>query len=44
MSAGKHQIVWDGTDDRGNAISSGVYFYRLIVGGTSRTRKMLLMK
>jgi hypothetical protein len=43
-SAGSHTVTWDGSDDSGSAVSSGVYFYRLTASGISETRKMLLMK
>jgi len=42
--AGPHRISWRGRDERGDAVSSGVYFYRLDAGGETATRKMLLMK
>ncbi|MDO9577324.1 MAG: T9SS type A sorting domain-containing protein [Candidatus Cloacimonadales bacterium] len=38
------QIVWDGTDDSGKAVSSGVYFYKLKSGNFEISKKMLLMK
>lgn len=38
------QIVWNGTDQTGKPVSSGVYFYKLIAGNKSFSRKMLLMK
>ncbi len=44
MMAGKHSIVWDGVDDNGRSVSSGVYFYRLVTPNRSQTSKMLLMK
>ncbi|NQV18431.1 MAG: T9SS type A sorting domain-containing protein [Armatimonadetes bacterium] len=37
-------IVWDGKDKSGNAVSSGIYLYRLETGKYSSTKKMLLMK
>ena len=43
-SAGDHRVVWDGKDERGNTMSSGIYFYRLDTGKHSETRKMMLMK
>lgn len=43
-SAGPHEVTWDGTDDAGRSVASGVYFYRLIAGDTGRTRKMMLLK
>jgi len=39
--AGVHEIVWDGKDDSGNSLGSGVYFYTLRAGEFSRTLKML---
>jgi hypothetical protein len=44
MRAGDHETVWDGTDDNGMPVSSGVYFYRLQAGSFSKTMKMMLMK
>ena len=42
--AGRHTVNWDGTNDVGEQVSSGTYFYRLTVGKRSTTRKMLLLK
>jgi hypothetical protein len=42
--AGVHEIEWNGTDDAGRAVSSGVYFYRLTAGTESLTRKAVLLK
>ncbi|HNT52239.1 MAG TPA: T9SS type A sorting domain-containing protein, partial [Candidatus Syntrophosphaera sp.] len=44
MEAGNYSVVWNGKDDNGNAVSSGVYFYRLDNDGQTVTRKMLLAK
>lgn len=44
VSAGEHRVVWDGCDGNGEAVSSGVYLYRLTVGGHSEAKKMILMK
>ncbi len=44
FSAGNHTLRWDGRDGRGNAVSSGVYLYRLEAGGKTETRKMLLAR
>jgi len=42
--AGTHTISWNGTDDSGQLLSSGVYFYRLEAGEYVETRKMTLLK
>lgn len=42
--AGLAQTTWDGRDASGKPVSSGVYFYRLLTGETSHTKKMVLLK
>jgi len=44
QSAGEHTLFWDGKDEKGNVLSSGLYFYRLKGDGFAETRKMLLLK
>ena len=52
QEAGYYTITWDGKDNDGRQVPSGVYFYRLTAGGTSwenrgdfvATRRMVLMK
>jgi hypothetical protein len=44
LQIGRHSILWDGRDDSGRAVSSGVYFARLTMGKSVAVRKMLLMK
>jgi hypothetical protein len=44
IAAGDHQICWDGRNDHGASISSGVYFCRLEQEGLAHTTKMLLLK
>jgi hypothetical protein len=41
---GRHRAAWDGTDGRGKAVASGVYFYRLEAGGTSLTGKLTYIR
>jgi hypothetical protein len=41
---GVYTTLWDGRDDRGTAVHSGVFFYRLQAGSTTRTRKMVLLR
>jgi hypothetical protein len=43
-SAGRHSIVWDGRDDAGRQVASGVYVYRLRAGQFSRSAKMVITK
>ncbi|HKW14683.1 MAG TPA: choice-of-anchor D domain-containing protein, partial [Candidatus Krumholzibacteria bacterium] len=42
--AGHYSVTWDGRDDRGAPVASGVYFYRLTSGPFNETRKMVLLK
>ncbi|MCB5295499.1 MAG: T9SS type A sorting domain-containing protein, partial [Candidatus Cloacimonetes bacterium] len=42
--AGVNNIVWNGLDNNGSSVSSGVYFFRLKSGSYSSTKKMVLMK
>ncbi|MBD3289182.1 T9SS type A sorting domain-containing protein [candidate division KSB1 bacterium] len=42
--AGSQQVVWDGQNNSGNIVPSGVYFYQLQVGALVETRKMLLLR
>ena len=44
QAAGPHEMKWDGRDDRGAAVASGVYFYRLRTGDFTSTKKMVLLK
>ena len=44
QEAGYKSAVWDGTDDRGQPVSSGVYLYRIQAGGFTQTRKMALLR
>ena len=43
-TTGDHKVVWDGKDNMGQAVSSGVYFYRLIAENFMTEKKMLLLK
>jgi hypothetical protein len=44
-SPGRYEATWRGVDRVGAAVSTGVYFYRLTIGGQEMfTRKMLLLK
>jgi len=41
---GTHVFSWDGRNDFGNCVSSGVYFCRFTAGPTTITRKMMILK
>jgi hypothetical protein len=40
----EYKVTWDGRNDRGQSVASGVYFYRLVTKDFSQTRKMVLLK
>ena len=43
-NAGLHSATWNGIDATGAPVASGVYYYRLEVGSTTTTKKMVLLK
>ena len=42
--AGEYVVHWDGTDNLGQKVSSGIYMYHLTSGDFSQTRRMMLLK
>lgn len=44
LSAGAHQIVWDGSTDDGAQATAGTYFYRLTAANGTETRRMVRVK
>lgn len=44
LSAGKHEIEWNGKDDFGKSVASGIYFYKMKAGKYKFTKKMILME
>ncbi len=44
QNVGMHNVVWNGNDNAGNKVSSGVYFYKMENAGRSEMKKMVLMK
>ncbi|HET9948541.1 MAG TPA: hypothetical protein VFQ22_06445 [Longimicrobiales bacterium] len=41
---GRYEAYWDGTDQSGRQVASGIYFVQLTVNGQSVTRRMLIQK
>ncbi len=44
QAAGTHAITWDGSDAQGQALSSGIYLYKIEAGTFAQTRKLTLVK
>jgi hypothetical protein len=44
MDPGRYNIDWDGRDNNGSRVSSGVYFYRMRTADYNSTRKMILLR
>lgn len=44
VEAGLHTQLWDGRDDQGEQVSSGVYIYRLTANGYTSSRRMVLIR
>jgi len=43
-SAGNYRVYWDGLDEQGNPVATGIYLYRLESGSFSQIKKMLFCK
>jgi flagellar hook assembly protein FlgD len=44
ITSGYHVLQWDGTNDRGSMVSTGMYFYTLQTNKYHSMRKMLFLK
>jgi hypothetical protein len=44
QTAGTYQIVWDGLDNSGNSVTSGVYVYSIVSGQSHSVKKLVLLK
>jgi hypothetical protein len=44
LPAGNHQVTWNGKDDNGKHVASGIYFYKMKTVNFEKTKKMLLLK
>lgn len=44
LPAGEHSVTWDGRDDDGRPVPSGIYFYKLRCGGFEGLQRMVLLR
>ncbi len=44
QNTGTHNVLWDGANNYGQRVSSGIYFYRIVAGDFVQTKKMIMMK
>ncbi len=44
MQAGRHEAIWDGEDEKGEPVSSGMYLDKLKTGENSVRRRMVLVR
>jgi hypothetical protein len=44
MTAGYHPVEWNGTDNSGQPVATGIYFYKVQAGDRIETKKMMLLK
>jgi parallel beta-helix repeat protein len=42
--AGYHTVIWDGKNENGEEVASGVYFYRMVSNDFKATKKMIMLK
>jgi flagellar hook assembly protein FlgD len=43
-AAGSYAVRWDGKDDHGRIVSSGVYFYRMVANNFGETKRCVFIK
>jgi hypothetical protein len=41
---GEYEVIWDGKNEKGEVVASGIYFYKLKAGDFSETKKMILLR
>jgi hypothetical protein len=42
--ANTYTVTWDGKNDRGGAVASGIYFYKMDTKDFSQTKKMVMLR
>jgi flagellar hook assembly protein FlgD len=42
--ANSYTVTWDGKNDRGGAVASGIYFYKMETKDFSQTKKMVMLR
>jgi hypothetical protein len=44
VEAGPHDVLWDGSNDKGNRVASGQYYYQLVTQGGASAKKLILLR
>ena len=44
LESGNHTVIWNGINDNGKSVSSGIYFYKLKAANFEKTKKMIMIK
>jgi flagellar hook assembly protein FlgD len=44
FSTGYHSVIWDGKDNAGNIVPSGIYIYRIVAGAFQERKKLVLVR
>jgi YVTN family beta-propeller protein len=44
LAADRYEVTWDGTNNGGRSVASGVYFYRIKAGKHEKTKKMVMLR
>ena len=44
LTKGKHVLSWEGTNIKGQKLTTGVYYYKIVIGDRTISRKIILMK
>ena len=44
QTAGYHEILWNGMNDKGEQVAAGLYLYQMKSEGLTKTKKMVLLK